>query len=434
MDFPTAVKDPYTGLDVTTAGCQVVNGTVALRARAEPAPPVREQTATGSTTGSRTSAGSSGRTRSSGPCWPRSTPRSATRWPSTGSSPPPSATWPSTTRSPRATCSHRHAVPRLVLVHLVTETLPTTSYVTDGGADVLLAAQPYARPDDRRVQPVSACPSPSASTTTTTTSTPGQQRGLRGCPQRLGAGLLATDTAAAPQGERVRDHRHQQRTEPDPGRRALGDLLRPLRARPPRIRWPTSLKGTGDLRARLQPDRERSGPLDRHAAPDRHRTPPTTTTTTRDRPRPPRRSRPTSTPTRSRSPGTRFPAPWQSTRDHRRHDRRRQGSRKRMTARVELRPTCALPDDPPALPLGGAAPDRPHARGGPGRAPGTPRTGQSAQMALASAASASSSVTRVERLDVEAPAGGLLAPRGGDSWETLPHKSRILWLEQDSPW
>jgi LCP family protein required for cell wall assembly len=30
MDFPTPVKDPYTGLDVTTTGCQVVNGTTAL--------------------------------------------------------------------------------------------------------------------------------------------------------------------------------------------------------------------------------------------------------------------------------------------------------------------------------------------------------------------------------------------------------------------
>ena len=30
MDFPTAVKDQYSGLDVTTTGCQVVNGTTAL--------------------------------------------------------------------------------------------------------------------------------------------------------------------------------------------------------------------------------------------------------------------------------------------------------------------------------------------------------------------------------------------------------------------
>jgi LCP family protein required for cell wall assembly len=31
MDFPTAVKDQYTGLDVSTTGCQVVNGTTALQ-------------------------------------------------------------------------------------------------------------------------------------------------------------------------------------------------------------------------------------------------------------------------------------------------------------------------------------------------------------------------------------------------------------------
>ena len=31
MDFPTPVKDSFTGLDVTTTGCQVVNGTTALQ-------------------------------------------------------------------------------------------------------------------------------------------------------------------------------------------------------------------------------------------------------------------------------------------------------------------------------------------------------------------------------------------------------------------
>jgi LCP family protein required for cell wall assembly len=31
MDFPTEVKDAYTGLDITTPGCQVINGTVALQ-------------------------------------------------------------------------------------------------------------------------------------------------------------------------------------------------------------------------------------------------------------------------------------------------------------------------------------------------------------------------------------------------------------------
>ncbi len=31
MDFPTAVKDAYTGLDVTQTGCQTINGTVALQ-------------------------------------------------------------------------------------------------------------------------------------------------------------------------------------------------------------------------------------------------------------------------------------------------------------------------------------------------------------------------------------------------------------------
>jgi hypothetical protein len=81
--------------------------------------------------------------------------------------------------------------------HLFTETLPTTSYVTDGGADVLLAAQPYAN------QMVAAfnqlgVPQPKPSTTTTTVAPPLPNNAVSvDVLNASGAGLLATDTAAA---------------------------------------------------------------------------------------------------------------------------------------------------------------------------------------------------------------------------------------------
>ena len=70
MDFPTEVKDQYTGLDVTTPGCQVVNGTTALQLVRSRHLYYKNSTASGSTTASRTSAAFSARTPSSAPCWP----------------------------------------------------------------------------------------------------------------------------------------------------------------------------------------------------------------------------------------------------------------------------------------------------------------------------------------------------------------------------
>ena len=71
MDFPTAVKDQYTGLDVTTTGCQVVNGTTALELVRSRHLYYMNSNGYWEYDGLRTSAASSARTPSSGPCWPR---------------------------------------------------------------------------------------------------------------------------------------------------------------------------------------------------------------------------------------------------------------------------------------------------------------------------------------------------------------------------
>ncbi len=55
--------------------------------------------------------------------------------------------------------------------HLITETLPTTSYVTDGGADVLLEAQPYADNMINAFNQLGVSPGSSPTTTTTTAPT-----------------------------------------------------------------------------------------------------------------------------------------------------------------------------------------------------------------------------------------------------------------------
>ena len=56
--------------------------------------------------------------------------------------------------------------------HLVTETLPTTSFVTDGGADVLQEAQPYAQNMINAFNAIGSTPP----TTTTTTVAKGERR------------------------------------------------------------------------------------------------------------------------------------------------------------------------------------------------------------------------------------------------------------------
>jgi hypothetical protein len=77
----------------------------------------------------------------------------------------------------------------------VTETLPTTSYVTGGGADVLLPAQPY---DTAMIDAFNQLgrPTPSPGTTTTTTAPPLANSAVSvDVLNASGGGLLATETS-----------------------------------------------------------------------------------------------------------------------------------------------------------------------------------------------------------------------------------------------
>ena len=65
MDFPYPAKDAYSGLDITTPGCQLLDGAQALAVARGRATTSTTRTATGSTTAPATSAGSSARTSSS---------------------------------------------------------------------------------------------------------------------------------------------------------------------------------------------------------------------------------------------------------------------------------------------------------------------------------------------------------------------------------
>ncbi len=146
MDFPTPVKDQYTGLDVTTTGCQVVNGTTALQL-------VRSRHLYyKNSDGSWEYDGLSDFSRIQ---------RQDAFFRAVLAKVNGSITNPFTINAfigsavgnltiddtlSQGDLLHIADVFRgLASSHLVTETLPTTSYVTSGGADVLEEAQPYAQ-------------------------------------------------------------------------------------------------------------------------------------------------------------------------------------------------------------------------------------------------------------------------------------------------
>lgn len=146
MDFPTPVKDQYTGLDVTTTGCQVVNGTTALEL-------VRSRHLYYmNSDGSWEYDGLSDFSRIQ---------RQDAFFRAVLGKVNASITNPLTINAfigaavgnltiddtlSEGDLLHIADVFRgLQSSHLVTETLPTTSYVTSGGADVLQEAQPYAQ-------------------------------------------------------------------------------------------------------------------------------------------------------------------------------------------------------------------------------------------------------------------------------------------------
>jgi LCP family protein required for cell wall assembly len=198
MDFPTSVKDAYTGLDVTTPGCQVVNGTVALQlVRARHLQYVN----------------SSGHWEFDGLSDFSRIQRQDSFFRAVLAKVNTSITNPLAINGFISSAVGNLAIDDtlsesdllhiatefrgLQSSHLVTETLPTTSYVTGGGADVLLAAQPYASQMIAAFNQLGEpTPNPASTTTTTTTAPPLENSAVSvDVLNASGGGLLATDTA-----------------------------------------------------------------------------------------------------------------------------------------------------------------------------------------------------------------------------------------------
>ena len=146
MDFPTAVKDQYTGLDVTTTGCQVVNGTTALQLVRSRHLVLHELERL---LGLRRPVG-----LQPDPAPGRLLPGRAGQAQHVHHQPPHHQRFIGAavgnltiddTLSQGDLLHIANVFRGLPSSHLVTETLPTTAYVTVGGADVLKEAQPYAQ-------------------------------------------------------------------------------------------------------------------------------------------------------------------------------------------------------------------------------------------------------------------------------------------------
>jgi LCP family protein required for cell wall assembly len=173
MDFPTAVKDQYTGLDVTTTGCQVVNGTTALEL-------VRSRHLY--------YMNSNGYWEYDGLSDFSRIQRQDAFFRAVLAKVNASITNPLTINSfigaavgnltiddtlSQGDLLHIANVFRgLTSSHLVTETLPTTSYVTDGGADVLKEAQPYAQNMVNAFNEIGKAPATTPGRANKTTGTP----------------------------------------------------------------------------------------------------------------------------------------------------------------------------------------------------------------------------------------------------------------------
>jgi LCP family protein required for cell wall assembly len=188
MDFPTAVKDQYSGLDVTTTGCQVVSGTTALEL-------VRSRHLYYKN--------SEGEWEYDGQSdFSRIQRQDAffravlAKLNATGLDPLTinaflGAAVTNLTIDDTLTKSDLFNLAEdfkgLSSSHLITETLPTTSFVTDGGADVLQEAQPYAQNMINAFNAIGSTPPTTTTTTvakgkggkaTTTTTAPTEAHGL----------------------------------------------------------------------------------------------------------------------------------------------------------------------------------------------------------------------------------------------------------------
>jgi LCP family protein required for cell wall assembly len=196
MDFPTAVKDAYTGLNVTTLGCQVINGTTSLQlVRARHLEYVN----------------SNGHWEYDGLSDFSRIQRQDSFFRAVLAKVNTSITNPLAINGFISSAVGNLAIDDtlsesdlfhiatefrgLQSSHLVTETLPTTSYVTDAGADVLLAAQPYA---DQMIAAFNQLGEATPPTTTTTTAPPLANNAVSvDVFNASGGGLLATSTANA---------------------------------------------------------------------------------------------------------------------------------------------------------------------------------------------------------------------------------------------
>jgi LCP family protein required for cell wall assembly len=170
MDFPTPVKDSYTGLDVTTVGCQAINGVTSLqlvRSRhlyyqnsygdweydgLSDFSRIQRQDSFFRAVLAKVDASETNPFAINGFI---------------------SAAVGNLTIDDTLTKGDLFHIAEefkgLQSSHLITETLPTTSYVTSGGADVLLAAQPYA---DEMISAFNQIGLPKPPPTTTTTAPP----------------------------------------------------------------------------------------------------------------------------------------------------------------------------------------------------------------------------------------------------------------------
>ena len=423
MDFPTPVKDQYTGLNVTTTGCQVVNGTTALQL-------VRSRHLYYKN--------SNGHWEYDGQSDFSRIQRQDAFFRAVLAKLNGSITSPLTINSfigaavGNLTIDDTLSQGDLLHIaedfrglpssHLVTETLPTTAYVTSGGADVLKEAQPYAQNLINEFNaighsPPRHAPSRAATATTTTTTVPTEAHSLVGVnvlnASTVGGIAHTTASALTAQGFDVTGIGNAPTPCPpaalrrsSTGRPAseAAHTLASVLGGPVTLVPDASLSGqavslliagsqltvtgssTGnhhdhdhDADGTDHDDDDPVGRLRQHAA---------------------RALEPLPLHPRPADPAT---PPRRPTRPSRRS---RSGGRSGRLA--------ALPHDPPALPLGRAAPDAL-----------TLAVGQGVlQARLADRADGAHSLglgriglvlgDGVERLDVEAPAGGLLAPRGGD--------------------
>jgi LCP family protein required for cell wall assembly len=170
MDFPTEVKDQYTGLDVTTTGCQSVNGTVALQLVRSRHLYYMDQYGYWQYDGQ----SDFSRIQRQDNFF-----RSVLAKVNTLSLANPlainsfvsAAVGNLTIDDTLSEGDILHLAQQfrgLAPSHLITETLPTTGYVTDGGAQVLQAAQPYA---DTMINAFKQLGEPTLKPTATTTTT-----------------------------------------------------------------------------------------------------------------------------------------------------------------------------------------------------------------------------------------------------------------------